>query len=214
MLLNAQAGSFFFLGELLTDLKLVADSQKSNQCGACQSCLKFCPTGAIVAPYQVDARRCISYLTIEHHGAIPIELRSKMGNRIYGCDDCQLVCPFNKAAEPTTVNDFSARHSLNDISLLALFNWNEQEFLTNFEGSPIRRIGYQKWVRNIAVALGNAPPSDEILAALKAKLAEPLTGMVVEHIQWAIKQQQSLRNTQSDLSKLIRTTSKIVSHLD
>ncbi|NVJ60066.1 MAG: tRNA epoxyqueuosine(34) reductase QueG [Gammaproteobacteria bacterium] len=219
MLLNEESGSFFFLGELFTDLTLIPDNLKPNQCGACRSCLNFCPTGAIVEPYQVDARRCISYLTIEHHGAIPIELRSKFGNRIYGCDDCQLVCPFNRESQSTKESDFKPRHSLDDITLLELFQWSESQFLINFEGSPIRRIGYEKWIRNIAIALGNASYHKSKLEKLQEKLNEPLSDMVKEHIQWAInqlnKRKKEIKTVENNsLAKLIRTTKKIVSHLD
>lgn len=193
LLINKEAGSWFFIGELLTDIPLpLTTSAKSNfndnDCGSCVACIKICPTQAIVKPYIVDARRCISYFTIESKAAIPIELRKKMGNRIYGCDDCQLICPWNRYAKLSMESDFQTRHSLNSISLLELFHWNEKAFLNNFEGSPIRRIGFNSWQRNIAVALGNAPFSKELLEVLKSKLSDA-TELVAEHILWAIDQQ-------------------------
>lgn len=173
-LLQKQIGSWFFLGELYINLPLPIDEPAENHCGTCTSCLDVCPTKAFIAPYKLDARKCISYLTIENKGAIPEELRSQMGNRIYGCDDCQLFCPWNRFAEQTVEQDFNPRHKLNDVELLELFNWNEQEFLNNLEGSAIRRIGYDAWLRNIAVALGNALAANndntEIHAALLARL--------------------------------------------
>ena len=190
MLINSDAGSWFFLGEIYTDLPLPTDPpQETLHCGSCTACLEACPTGAIIGPHQVDSRKCISYLTIELHGSIPIELRPLMGNRIYGCDDCQLVCPWNKFAEPTGEADFQARHQLDSASLLELFSWTEQQFLDRTEGSAIRRIGFERWQRNIAVALGNAPQNAAITAALKERLhlASPL---VKEHIEWALLQQQ------------------------
>ena len=187
-LINRKAGSWFFLGEIYIDLPLPIDNPATNHCGACRACLDVCPTQAIVAPYQVDARLCISYLTIELHGSIPIELRPMIGNRIYGCDDCQLVCPWNRFAKLTGETDFSPRHRLNAQELLEVFAWTEQDFLTKTEGSAIRRIGYERWLRNIAVALGNAPKSEAIIDALKAKLGYP-SEMVVDHINWALDQQ-------------------------
>lgn len=190
-LLQKQTGSWFFIGELYINLPLPVDSPAENHCGSCTSCLESCPTNAFVAPYKLDARKCISYLTIENKGAIPEEFRSQMGNRIYGCDDCQLVCPFNRFAEQTIVNDFNPRHNLNNATLIEVFNWSETEFLNRLEGSAIRRIGYQSWLRNIAVALGNAlaknPQDVEIKAALKNKL-EGASVLVKEHIEWALKQ--------------------------
>ncbi|MEW6983564.1 tRNA epoxyqueuosine(34) reductase QueG [Colwelliaceae bacterium 6471] len=188
LLINKQAGSWFFLGELLVDIPLPSDNQLDNHCGTCVACIKICPTGAIVEPYVVDARRCISYLTIELREAIPVEFRPLLGNRIYGCDDCQLICPWNKFAKLSNEDDFSPRQNLDEIDLLTLFAWDESTFLTKTEGSPIRRIGYQCWQRNLAVALGNAPFKDEILSVLQGQLgsAEP---MVAEHILWAIEQQ-------------------------
>jgi epoxyqueuosine reductase len=190
MLINPKAGSWFFLGEIYTDLPLPTDPpQESLHCGSCTACLDDCPTGAIVAPFQVDARRCISYLTIELHGPIPEELRPLMGNRIFGCDDCQLVCPWNKFAEPTTEMDFSPRHKLDQADLLSLFAWTEAEFDRNTQGSAIRRIGYARWLRNIAVALGNAPPSQDTIKALEEKLGA-VDAVVDEHIRWALQRQK------------------------
>lgn len=188
MLINDKAGSWFFLGEIYTNLPLPVDPpQASMHCGSCTACLDDCPTGAIVAPFQVDARRCISYLTIELRSSIPEDLRPLMGNRIYGCDDCQLVCPWNKFAEVSSEADFQPRNDLDSASLLSLFAWDEDTFLRRTEGSPIRRIGYDCWQRNIAVALGNAPQSAEIQSALTQRRAEA-SPMVQEHIDWALKQ--------------------------
>jgi len=186
-LLSRDAGSWFFLGELYTDLPLPKDEMVSDHCGDCTACIDICPTKAIVAPYEVDARRCISYLTIELRGSIPPEFRSAMGNRIYGCDDCQLVCPWNRFAGTAALNDFSARHGLDAPNLVELFGWDEEHFLKNFEGSAIRRIGYECWSRNIAVALGNAERSDEIISALQARLKDA-SEMLAEHIHWALEQ--------------------------
>ncbi|WP_415225019.1 tRNA epoxyqueuosine(34) reductase QueG [Psychromonas sp.] len=190
LLINAKAGSWFFLGELMVALPLPVDKPVENQCGSCVSCLKICPTQAIVAPYIVDARRCISYLTIELQGAIPIEFRKAIGNRIYGCDDCQLICPWNRFASPTEEKDYQARQQLEKQPLLDLFSWTESEFLSNTEGSPIRRIGYQRWLRNIAVALGNAPTSTVLISALQNKLQNSDSELVNEHIEWALAQHQ------------------------
>ncbi|WP_429071363.1 tRNA epoxyqueuosine(34) reductase QueG [Aeromonas veronii] len=186
LLLNESAGSFFFLGELLLNLPLPLDQPvEKEQCGKCVACINICPTGAIVAPYVVDGRRCISYLTIENDGPIPEEFRPLMGNRIYGCDDCQLICPWNRYADTSPEPDFSPRPSLHRPPLLALWCWSESDFLKQTEGSPIRRIGYQRWRRNLAVALGNGPATPEVIAALQLGLttAEP---MVAEHIEWAL----------------------------
>ncbi|MCX7127357.1 MULTISPECIES: tRNA epoxyqueuosine(34) reductase QueG [Aeromonas] len=186
LLLNESAGSFFFLGELLLNLPLPLDQPvEKAQCGKCVACINICPTGAIVAPYVVDGRRCISYLTIENDGPIPEEFRPLMGNRIYGCDDCQLICPWNRYADASPEPDFSPRQSLHRPPLLALWRWSESDFLKQTEGSPIRRIGYQRWRRNLAVALGNGPATPEVIAALQQGLttAEP---MVAEHIEWAL----------------------------
>jgi len=188
-LINDKAGSWFFLGEIYTNLPLPTDAPAENHCGTCNQCMVACPTNAIVAPYQVDARRCISYLTIELRSAIPVEFRALIGNRIYGCDDCQLACPWNRFAQLTSETDFLPRHGLDHTSLLQLFAWNEQQFLQRLEGSAIRRIGYDCWVRNIAVALGNCDSQAEIIHALKAKRPH-VSDMVAEHIDWALQQLQ------------------------
>jgi epoxyqueuosine reductase len=190
LLLDAKAGSWFFIGELLVDLPLPVDQPVENKCGKCVACITICPTQAIVAPYVVDGRRCISYLTIELQGSIPVEFRKAIGNRIYGCDDCQLICPWNRFADTTEENDYQVRQQLQNRSLLELFNWTEEEFLAYSEGSPIRRIGYQRWLRNISVALGNAPTSEAIVNALKNELALDHSEMLNEHLQWAIDQHQ------------------------
>jgi epoxyqueuosine reductase len=187
-LINRKAGSWFFLGEIYTYLPLPVDSPSTAHCGACTACLAICPTQAIVAPYQVDARRCVSYLTIELHGSIPEELRPLIGNRIYGCDDCQIICPWNRFAGITGEKDFNPRHRLNTQQLLDVFAWSEETFLAKTEGSAIRRIGHDRWLRNVAVALGNAPASPLIIEALKAKLSHHCE-MVREHVQWALDQQ-------------------------
>jgi len=184
-LLARDAGSYFFLGEILTDLPLPTDEPASAHCGSCSACIPACPTGAISAPYQLDARRCISYLTIELHGAIPVELRRLLGNRIYGCDDCQLVCPWNKFARAASHPDFKSRHGLDSARLAELFGWTEQEFLERTAGSAIRRIGYERWLRNIAVALGNAPATPENTAALMARRQHE-SALVREHVEWAL----------------------------
>ena len=187
MLINKQAGSWFFLGELFTDLPLPVDEQVSDHCGTCSACLDICPTNAFVKPNLLDATRCISYLTIELRSSIPVEFRKPMGNRIYGCDDCQLVCPWNKFSKPTDEKDFTPRHKLDDAQLVDLFAWSEREFLQRTEGSAIRRIGYDCWLRNIAVALGNAPSSIEVIGALRSRLNN-VSDMVNEHIEWALLQ--------------------------
>lgn len=184
LLLNRE-GSFFFLGEIFTDLELPEDEPIDGHCGDCQRCLEVCPTQAILGPYQLDARRCISYLTIEHPGPIPEELRPLMGNRVYGCDDCQLFCPWNRFAQPSTVPDFAARHSLAKIPLRELFAWTEEQFNERFAGSPIHRIGHERFLRNIAVGLGNGPPTPEAIAALKGKTDHP-SPLVREHVEWAL----------------------------
>ncbi len=184
-LTDKQTGSWFFLGELYTDLPLPVDTAAENHCGTCHACLDVCPTQAIVAPYELDARRCISYLTIELHGPIPEELRPLIGNRIYGCDDCQLVCPWNRFARPTTEPDFAPRHGLDAPELVRLFSWTEEEFLKYTEGSAIQRIGYECWLRNIAVALGNAPTSEANISALRTKSDYP-SELVREHVGWAL----------------------------
>ena len=185
-LLNREAGSWFFLGELYTDLPLALDQPTTAHCGTCARCIDICPTQAIVAPYQLDARRCISYLTIELRGSIPVEFRAAMGNRIYGCDDCQLVCPWNKFAQHSTESDFTPRHALDAAALVDLFAWDEDEFLQRTEGSAIRRIGHECWLRNIAVALGNAPPSQAVISALRTRAAHP-SELVREHVAWALQ---------------------------
>lgn len=193
MLLNPQAGSLFFLGELYTDLPLPVDAPfETEHCGRCTACQTACPTGAIVDDKVVDSRRCISYLTIELHGAIPEEYREAMGNRVYGCDDCQLVCPFTRFTRASHEEDFAPRHDLDRADLLALFAWSEPEFLTKTEGSAIRRIGYERWLRNLAVGLGNAPWSEAVEAALGARLAYP-SDLVREHVRWALERQRAKR---------------------
>lgn len=186
LVLSREAGSYFFLGELFTDLPLPADEPPTAHCGSCRACLAVCPTGAITAPYQLDARRCISYLTIEHHGTIPEALRPAIGNRIFGCDDCQSICPWNRYARPTDEADFQPRHGLDHASLVSLFRWDEATFLKRTEGSAIRRLGHERWLRNIAVALGNGPASDEAVAALRERTAHP-SELVREHVQWALE---------------------------
>lgn len=190
-LIHAKAGSWFFLGEIYTDMALPIDEPVTkNHCGRCTACIDICPTKAIVAPYQLDARRCISYLTIELRDSIPRELRPLMGNRIYGCDDCQLICPWNKFARPTREKDFQPRHGLEDRELIDLLEWTEKEFLQKTEGSSIRRIGHACWLRNIAVALGNAPSHPAIINALQKRLSHP-SDIVKEHVQWALEKQLS-----------------------
>ena len=186
-LINSKAGSWFFLGELYTDLPLPPDEAASSHCGNCQACIDVCPTKAIVAPYQLDARRCISYLTIEMKESIPVEFRKAIGNRIYGCDDCQLFCPWNKFAEPTAEGDFSPRHSLDEADLISLFAWSEEEWKRYTEGSAIRRIGYHQWLRNVAIALGNAETSIAVISALRKKLSIE-SALVKEHVEWALQQ--------------------------
>jgi epoxyqueuosine reductase len=188
-ILNREAGSWFFLGEIYLNFALPESTARQNHCGECTSCIDVCPTQAIVEPYVVDARKCISYLTIENDGDIPVDLRPLMGNRIYGCDDCQLFCPWNRFATTDTHSDFQSRHHLDSSSLADLFSWTEVEFLKRFEGSPIRRIGYQNWLRNIAVALGNASKSVANLVALQSR-QEHSDVRVREHIYWAIEQQK------------------------
>lgn len=190
MLINKKAGSYFFLGEILTDLPLPIDEpDDKNHCGRCTACLDICPTQAFVGDQVLDARRCISYLTIELDGPIPENLRKGMGNRIFGCDDCQLCCPWNRFSKPTTEIDFTPRDPLDKAKLLELFAWDEETFLKRTEGNPIRRTGYENWLRNIAVALGNAPTSIEIVEALKNRRADA-TPLVQEHIDWALRQHQ------------------------
>jgi epoxyqueuosine reductase len=186
-LLHHRAGSWFFLGEILTNLPLPIDEPATNHCGTCHACIDVCPTQAIVAPYELDATRCISYLTIESHSAIPIEFREAIGNRIYGCDDCQLVCPWNKFARESVEPDFKVRHGLDSASLVSLFAWSEEQFLARTEGSAIRRIGHVAWLRNIAVALGNAPASVDVLEALRSREHHE-SPLVREHVRWALEQ--------------------------
>jgi epoxyqueuosine reductase len=188
-LISREAGSYFFLGEIYTDLPLPVDAPASAHCGSCSACLPACPTGAIIAPYRLDARRCISYLTIELHGPIPLDLRASIGNRIYGCDDCQLVCPWNKFARAASHPDFRVRHGLDGARLCELFAWSEQQFEVRTRGSAIHRIGYERWLRNIAVALGNAARSPEVRAALEARRTDP-SALVREHVAWALAEQQ------------------------
>ena len=193
LLLNRESGSTFFLGEILVDVPLPIDQEEESHCGTCQACIDVCPTQAITAPYQLDARRCISYLTIENPDAIPVEFRRAMGNRVYGCDDCQLICPWNKFAQRTALPDFAERHGLGRASLLQLWSWTEDEFEKRHEGSAIRRIGYQRWRRNLAVAMGNALADQTVSEVDKDELREVLRNalptsdaMVVEHIEWAL----------------------------
>jgi epoxyqueuosine reductase len=189
VLINRRAGSYFFLGELYTDLPLPVDAPATAHCGTCSRCIEICPTQAILGPYRLDARRCISYLTIELKGSIPEELRAPMGNRIFGCDDCQLICPWNKFAQHTTEPDFAPRHRLDGAKLVELFGWSEDEFLKRTEGMAIRRTGYEGWLRNIAVALGNAPPSTTAQHALAARADHP-SDVVREHVAWALARQR------------------------
>jgi epoxyqueuosine reductase len=191
-LIARDAGSYFFLGEILTDLPLAIDEPASAHCGTCSACMPACPTGAITAPHQLDARRCISYLTIELHGAIPTELRRMMGNRIYGCDDCQLVCPWNKFARAAAHPDFKTRHALDASRLSDLFMWSEAQYLARTEGSAIRRIGYERWLRNIAVALGNAPSTEPNLTALRSR-SDDASELVREHVRWALDEHAARR---------------------
>ncbi|MBS0556119.1 MAG: tRNA epoxyqueuosine(34) reductase QueG [Proteobacteria bacterium] len=188
VLINRHAGSWFFLGELYTDLPLPIDQPASDHCGTCTRCIEVCPTQAIVGPRQLDARRCISYLTIEAKGSIPEELRAPMGNRIFGCDDCQLVCPWNKFARKSVEPDFAVRHRLDGASLIELFGWSEREFLDRTQGMAIRRTGYEGWLRNIAVALGNAPRSAQVITALRSRAEHP-SALVREHVAWAMQRQ-------------------------
>ena len=189
LLLNRAAGSWFFLGEVLTDLPLPIDApDAADHCGRCSACMTVCPTSAITGPRQLDARRCISYLTIEHKGAIPLELRSLIGNRIFGCDDCQLVCPWNRFAQTSAEADFMPRHALDRTPLLDLFGWSEAEFLARTEGSALRRINYQQWQRNVAVALGNAPYDPRIVAALRQRRPDAWA-LLADHIDWAVERQ-------------------------
>ena len=189
-LIDKDGGSWFFLGEIYVDLALPVDAPATEHCGTCRRCIDICPTQAITAPYRLDARRCIAYLTIEHEGAIDEALRPLIGNRIFGCDDCQLVCPWNKFAKKTDEPDFRARNDLDRATLAELFAWSEQEFLDRTEGSAIRRSGYARWLRNIAVALGNAPTSPDVVAALQSR-SESDDPVVREHVEWALRRHQA-----------------------
>ncbi|HEX2566072.1 MAG TPA: tRNA epoxyqueuosine(34) reductase QueG [Burkholderiales bacterium] len=191
LLLSRDAGSWFFLGEIYCSLPLPVDEPAEAHCGTCRRCIDVCPTQAIVAPFQLDARRCISYLTIEHKSAIPEELRPLIGNRVYGCDDCQIVCPWNRFAAPSAEADFQARNGLDDATLVELFAWTEREFDERLRGSAIRRIGYERWLRNLAVGLGNAPTSAEVLRALRTRKDHP-SGLVREHVLWALSRHERL----------------------
>jgi epoxyqueuosine reductase len=192
LLLSRTAGSWFFLGEIYIDLPLPADPPLADHCGRCSACLDICPTGAIVAPYRLDARRCISYLTIELKGSIPEDLRPLIGNRVYGCDDCQLVCPWNSFAPPTAEPGFSVRNGLDQARLAALFAWTAAEFDERLAGSPIRRIGHERWLRNLAVGLGNAPTCADAIAALESRRDDP-SELVREHVGWALRRHQPTR---------------------
>ena len=199
LLLTREAGSYFFLGEIYTDLPLPVDAAGANHCGKCEKCIDICPTRAIVAPYRLDARRCISYLTIEHHGSIPVELRPLIGNRVYGCDDCQLVCPWNRFAQSSAEVDFAVRNGLDNVTLVELFAWSEDEFHARLLGSAIHRIGYARWLRNLAVGMGNAlrelPPAaagaQRIVEGLRAR-SEHASALVREHVAWALQQQATI----------------------
>ncbi len=195
-LLNRRAGSWFFLGEIYTDLPLPVDAPASAHCGRCRACLAACPTGALIAPHQLDARRCIAYLTIEAHGPIPLALRPLLGNRIYGCDDCQLVCPWNRFARQSRELDLQARHGLDRAPLTELFAWSEADFLRRTEGSPLRRLGHARWLRNLAVALGNGPPSSAALEALRRRV-EIEDELVREHVIWALERLRGKAGIQS-----------------
>ncbi|HVL36641.1 MAG TPA: tRNA epoxyqueuosine(34) reductase QueG [Burkholderiales bacterium] len=189
LLLDRAAGSWFFLGEIYCDLPLPVDAAQADRCGRCERCIEVCPTGAIRAPYQLDARRCISYLTIEHKSAIPEALRPLIGNRVYGCDDCQIACPWNRFARPSGEPDFRVRNGLDRASLVELFAWTEEEFERRLRGSAIRRIGYERWLRNLAVGLGNAPTSPAVIGALRAR-ENDRSELVREHVRWALAQHE------------------------
>jgi len=191
-IINSDAGSWFFLGELYTDLPLPVDAKASAHCGTCRACIDICPTRAIVAPFKLDARRCISYLTIELRDSIPLEFREAIGNRIYGCDDCQLCCPWNKFAQPSAEADFAPRHGLDDVDLTELFSWSEAKWLERTAGSAIRRIGYDCWLRNIAVALGNAKTTTNVVEALESRLDHD-SDMVIEHIEWSLERHKETK---------------------
>ncbi len=191
LLISRDAGSWFFLGEIYTDLPLEIDQAISNSCGTCERCIEVCPTQAILGPYRLDARRCISYLTIEHKSAIPEELRPLIGNRVYGCDDCQAVCPWNRFAKLSLEKDFQARNGLDRASLVELFGWTEAQFDERLRGSPIRRIGYERWLRNLAVGLGNAPSSTQVVEALRTRADHP-SALVRDHVRWALSRHAGL----------------------
>ena len=194
LIIHPEDGSYFFLGEIYTDLELPIDQPNDHdRCDDCEACLKVCPTDAFVAPYQLEVKRCISYLTIENSGPIPLEFREAIGNRVFGCDDCQIICPWNKEAATTEEEDFSPRNDLDSADLSRLFRWTEEEFLATTIGSPLRRTGYHNFLRNLAVGLGNAPSSDEHVTLLKQRLDENLSEMLNEHIRWAIERQESQR---------------------
>jgi epoxyqueuosine reductase len=195
--LSRDAGSYFFLGEIYTSLPLPPDLPASEHCGSCRACIDVCPTGAIVAPYQLDARRCISYLTIEHQSAIPVDLRPLLGNRIYGCDDCQIFCPWNSFAKASKEPDFLPRNGLDGATLLELFGWTESEFQERLRGSAIRRIGHERWLRNIAVALGNAPTSPAVLEALQRRSDHP-SALVREHVAWALERHNARQRARAE----------------
>ncbi|MCF6194431.1 MAG: tRNA epoxyqueuosine(34) reductase QueG [Kangiellaceae bacterium] len=219
LVINEEAGSWFFLGEIFINLPIEVDSPVANQCASCTACIRICPTNAIIEPYKVDARRCISYLNIENQEAIPVEFRKSIGNRIYGCDDCQLVCPWNRFAQLTKEMDFEPRNHLDNIDLTELFCWTEQEFFDRLQGNPIRRIGFESWQRNIAVALGNCEPNTKVNMEIKMLLVNKITlvsPMVDEHIQWALKQLEEYEQdkasspAQMKTEKLIRTIEKML----
>tara|TARA_B100000700_G_scaffold317491_1_gene408963 strand:- start:185 stop:1321 length:1137 start_codon:yes stop_codon:yes gene_type:complete len=208
LILDKDSGSWFFLGELLINLPLPTDKPVQEACGSCSACMTICPTQAIVAPYELDARRCISYLTIELKGSIPEDLRPLMGNRIYGCDDCQLICPWNRYAQLTDEADFNPRHYLHTPELLSLWQWDEDTFNERLQGSPIRRIGHECWLRNIAVALGNAQADAAVIEALEWRSGE-VSAMVQEHIDWALERQRSgAAQVTQQLKRLVRAVSK------
>jgi epoxyqueuosine reductase len=210
--LNKESGSWFFLGELFVNIPLPVDTPSQNGCGSCVACISICPTQAIVAPYKLDARKCISYLTIEHKGVIPLEYRKAMGNRVYGCDDCQLVCPWNRYADITQEKDFFAKEYLKGASLSTLFALTEEEFLNKTEGSPIRRIGYQSWRRNLSIAMGNAAYQIQFVVQLEEALSQTHDPVLKEHFEWALESQKQKCNLSSDASRqhqrLIRVIEK------
>lgn len=211
--LNKEAGSWFFLGELFVNIPLPVDEPATDNCGSCNACITICPTQAIIAPYVVDARRCISYLTIEHKGEIPLEFRQAIGNRIYGCDDCQLICPWNRYANVSQEPDFHSRHQLKGNTLLNLFAWSETEFLQQTQGTAIRRIGFERWQRNIAVALGNAPFDDAIVAALN-KAKKDCSELVRVHIEWALQQQKNKQQCAPQDIHVLRLTERLTRSIE